>query len=124
MQVMNEKKKYFKLSGGDIGDKQVVIACKPDEEDAMRQKLEGYTLEELEECERPDDAQIVSVEPRINPIPFTLPDYVYDDPWQNVKRVIYDGQNCARCANRCRRSPWCDSHYRSTKPCYRFKLEK
>lgn len=120
---MDENLKYFKLSGGDIGDKHVVVACKPEQEDAMRQKFEGY---ELEECEPPKDMQMVSVEPTFNPNVHVLHNYAmdYGDPWQNVRRTIYDGPNCGRCANRFRRTDWCDNHYCSTKPCYRFKLEK
>ena len=111
---MNETLKYFRLSGGDI-PANVVVACKPDEVELLHEKCAGYTLEETE---RPEDAQIVSASLCINP-PADL-----DDVYANVKITKYEGPNCRRCQNRFRYSEYCSCHYRQTKPCYRFKLER
>ena len=123
---MEEELKYYKLSGGNIepGGATIVVACKPDEVERLREKCEGY---ELEETERPAGGQLVSAEPVMHESRMLTMYGQYLDmyePMLNVKHTVYDGPNCARCQNRYRHSEWCSNHYRSTKPCYRFKLER
>lgn len=125
---MDEELKYYKLSGGNIepGGATIVVACKPDEEERLREMYRDY---ELTETERPADAHIVTAEPTIQrPRPFVMPEYgeylsMYE-PMLNIRHAVYDGPNCARCQNSYKASEWCSRHYRSTKPCYRFKLER
>ena len=119
---MDETLKYCKISSGDISVN-VVVACKPDEVELLHEKYAGYTLEEME---LPEGAQIVCASPHINPDPFVMhnPAAYLDDVYANVKSSKYDGPNCGRCQNRFRYSEFCACHYRQTKPCYRFKLER
>lgn len=119
---MDENLKYYKLTGEGI-EANIIVACKPDEVERLFKKYDGYTLEETE-C--PKDAQIISAEPRFNPEPFELTMRNYGDylsPGGKVRSSIYDGPCCGRCANRYKRSEFCDNHYHSDR-CYRFKLEK
>lgn len=119
---MDETLKYFRLLGDDI-PANVVVVCKTDEVELLHEKYASYTLEETE---RPEDAQVVCASPHINPAPFTMynPAAYLDDVYANVKSAKYDGPNCVRCQHRFRYSEFCTCHYRQTKPCYRFKLER
>ena len=78
---------------------------------------------ELTECEKPENAQIISAEPNINPAPFIMHNPYYDLAEPGVRNTIYDGPNCAKCANRFRRNDWCNQHFRNTGNCYRFKYK-
>ena len=121
---MDEELKYFKLSGGDIepGGATIVVACKPDEVERLREKYEGY---ELTETERPENAQIVSAEPRMpNPEPFVLRNPYAYIPRGPIEREAWGGACCARCQNRYNlRSDYCYKHQNDNR-CYRFKLER
>ena len=123
---MEEELKYFKLSGGNIepGGATIVVACKPDEVERLREKCKDY---ELEETERPENAQIVSAEPPIpNPEPFVLDvrnpyAYIHRD---SIEREAWGGACCARCQNRYNlRSDYCYKHQNDSR-CYRFKLAR
>lgn len=119
---MDETLKYFRLLRGDVPTN-VVVTCKPDDVHLLHEKYAGYTLEETE---HPEDAEIVCAEPRVNLALFKMynPAAYLDDMYANVKSAKYDGPNCGRCQNRFRYSEFCTCHYRQTKPCYRFKLER
>lgn len=119
---MDENLKYFKLSGAGI-EANVVVACKPDEVERLREKCADYTLEE---CECPKGAQIISAEPPIpDPVMLEYHNIAAEyGQYLGKKCTVYDGPNCGRCANRFRYSDYCSTHFHSTKPCYRFKLEK
>lgn len=117
---MSDELKYFKVSGNDI-KAGVIVVCKPEEEDALREKFDGY---EIEPCERPENASFVMSDLRIgDALPYmrSLTDSYLGDG--APRRTVYDGPCCGRCANRFRRSDWCSAHYRQVS-CHRFKLEK
>lgn len=113
---MDETLKYYKVTGPGI-EQDVVLAIKPDIVDETKERYakRGYTLEETE---APKGGMMIDAS-----LPYTrMPRF--DEPvFHGERRLIYDGPCCARCANRCRRTDWCDSHYRSDR-CYRFKLER
>ena len=119
---MDETLKYFKLSGGGIQGN-VMVVGKSDKVDLLRKKYADYALEEAE-C--PENAEIVYAGPRLELALFMEynPAAYLDDVYANVKSAKYDGPNCGRCQNRFRYSEFCTCHYRQTKPCYRFKLER
>ena len=113
--------KYYKLlqNGKDIN---VVIAVEDDQIEKAEQTLSkaGY---EYKECEKPDDAQLRQVTLGTNnppPQAFIFHEYPVFD---NEKRVYHSGPCCARCKNRFKRNPWCNSHSYQEK-CYKFSLEK
>lgn len=116
---MNEELKYFELHKDGL-DSKVIIACKPEQVEDMRSKFKDC---ELTECEKPENAQIIPAEPNINPAPFIMHNPYYDLAEPGVRNTIYDGPNCAKCANRFRRNDWCNQHFRNTGNCYRFKYK-
>ena len=116
--------KYYNLIENGEKTNAVIAVDSENEDEACKRLIEaGY---DLEECERPIDANITIEEPQINHHHLVLRKFqsCLNDPFQNVRHTIYDGPNCARCANRFRHSDFCDSHFDSNRSCYRFKLEK
>lgn len=116
--------KYYNLIENGEKTNTVIAVDSNNEESACKRLLEaGY---DLEECERPKDANIIFEQPQMAPCNYVLQKFpsCLNDPFQKVRHTIYDGPNCARCANRFRHSDFCDSHFDSNRSCYRFKLEK
>lgn len=121
---MDEEQKYFKLSGGGIepGGATIVVACKPDEVERLREKCKDF---ELTETERPENTRQVNAEPMMpNPGLFVLRNpyaYISRDP---IEREAWGGACCARCQNRYNlRSDYCQKHQNDNR-CYRFKLAR
>jgi hypothetical protein len=113
---MDENLKYYKVTGPGV-EKDVVLGIKPEQVDETIRRYgeRGYTLEETE---APKGAMMIDAS-----MPYTLMPRFDEPVFHGERRVRYDGQCCGRCANRYKRSEFCDNHYHSDR-CYRFKLER
>lgn len=114
---MAQELKYYKVEGTNV-----ILAVGVSDIDKMLTKYKGYTLTE---CKKPEGVEVRFEEPCIgDPKMFKVPyKHFYDDTYQNVKTVYWEGPCCIRCKNRYKGdSDFCFKHHTDTN-CYRFKLE-